>query len=247
MKRSLIVVPVTMLALFGCGANASPPAPALTTSAATTPPAASVREALTFDACNSIYVENVGKGVEWVAPDFDTYSLSTDKLEEITRSYQYDSEHVPANLEASFLAMKQPFQQILDARKAGTSLPRLDLGGLKAGGTTILTACQTVIDQARKDGTTPAPAGTPAAPAPASSNMIEEGTWAVGEDVKPGTYRTTTTIASGDGCYWEITKSGSNGRDIIANDNVTGGRPTVTLAKEQEFKTQGCGNWTRTK
>ena len=45
------------------------------------------------------------------------------------------------------------------------------------------------------------------------ANSIEEGTWTVGTDVAAGTYRTSAAI-SGD-CYWSITKSGTNGSDII--------------------------------
>jgi hypothetical protein len=71
-------------------------------------------------------------------------------------------------------------------------------------------------------------------------NTIGEGDWAVGVDVQPGTYRTTGPV-SGD-CYWEI-DSDANGDDIVANDIVTGGRPTVTLENGQYFTTNRCGDW----
>lgn len=71
-------------------------------------------------------------------------------------------------------------------------------------------------------------------------NTIGEGDWAVGVDVRPGTYRTTEAI-SGD-CYWEI-NSDANGDNIVANDIVTGGRPTVTLQNGQYFSTSRCGDW----
>jgi hypothetical protein len=71
-------------------------------------------------------------------------------------------------------------------------------------------------------------------------NTIGEGVWAVGVDVRPGTYRTTETV-SGD-CYWEI-DSDANGDTIVANDIVTGGRPTVTLKNGQYFTTKDCGDW----
>jgi type II secretory pathway pseudopilin PulG len=74
------------------------------------------------------------------------------------------------------------------------------------------------------------------------SNTIYGGTWTVGVDVKPGTYRTKEQVSSGY-CYWEITTTGSNGRDIIANDIVQGGRPVVTLREGQDFTTQDCGSW----
>jgi hypothetical protein len=73
-----------------------------------------------------------------------------------------------------------------------------------------------------------------------AQNTIAEGSWAVGVDIQPGTYRTKETVV-GD-CYWEI-DSDANGDHIVANDIVTGGRPTVTLKNGQFFKTSRCGQW----
>lgn len=70
---------------------------------------------------------------------------------------------------------------------------------------------------------------------------ITEGTWTVGRDFPAGTYRSNGDI--GYSCYWEISRSGSNGMDIVANDNVSGGHPTVTLSRGQDFKSQDCGTW----
>jgi hypothetical protein len=76
-----------------------------------------------------------------------------------------------------------------------------------------------------------------------NANSISDGTWTVGSDIQPGTYRTSAAV-SGQ-CYWEITKSGSNGSSIIQNDIVEGGFPTVTLSAGQDFKTQDCGTWVK--
>jgi hypothetical protein len=76
-----------------------------------------------------------------------------------------------------------------------------------------------------------------------AASMIREGTWTVGVDIEPGTYRTSADVASG--CYWGIYRTGSNGSDIIDNDIVTGGRPTVTLSPGQDFKTSRCGSWSK--
>jgi hypothetical protein len=73
-----------------------------------------------------------------------------------------------------------------------------------------------------------------------AQNTINEGTWAVGVDVQPGTYRTKDAVSGH--CYWGI-YSDANGRNIVANDIVTGGRPTVTLKNGQFFKNDGCGDW----
>lgn len=43
---------------------------------------------------------------------------------------------------------------------------------------------------------------------------VSDGIYVVGQDMQPGTYRVTAAVA--DRCYWQITKSGSNGRDRTA-------------------------------
>ncbi|WP_125615951.1 hypothetical protein [Specibacter cremeus] len=74
-----------------------------------------------------------------------------------------------------------------------------------------------------------------------AANTVGDGTWVVGVDIAPGTYRTTADV--GATCYWGIYASGSNGADIINNDIPGGGRPSVTLAAGQDFKSSRCGTW----
>lgn len=76
-----------------------------------------------------------------------------------------------------------------------------------------------------------------------ATSMIREGTWTVGVDIEPGTYRASADVTSG--CYWGIYRTGSNGSDIIDNDIVSGGRPSVTLSVGQDFKTSRCGTWSK--
>lgn len=82
-----------------------------------------------------------------------------------------------------------------------------------------------------------------ASPAVVNQTVITDGVWVIGEDREPGTYKTNAEVPSG--CYWAIYKSGTNGRDIINNDIVDGGRPSVTLQVGHDFKTSGCGAWTK--
>ena len=92
-----------------------------------------------------------------------------------------------------------------------------------------------------------APAATSAAPAvptKAALATIEEGSWTVGEDFPAGTYKLAAPATST--CYWGIYKSGTNQGTIIENDIVTGGRPTVTLKRGQDFKSD-CGTWVKVK
>lgn len=74
-----------------------------------------------------------------------------------------------------------------------------------------------------------------------AAGAIGEGTWEVGVDVAPGRYKTTVAVTS-DMCYWKITTTGKPD-NIVDNDIVTGGRPTVTIKKGQDFTTQDCGEW----
>lgn len=76
-----------------------------------------------------------------------------------------------------------------------------------------------------------------------AANTISEGTWTVGVDVEPGSYRANENVTSD--CYWGIYRTGSNGSDIIDNDIVTGGRPAVVLSAGQDFKSSRCGTWSK--
>lgn len=123
----------------------------------------------------------------------------------------------------------------------------LGVGGLAATTTAIPSPSPVYVTVGVPAPPAPAAATTstsPPAPAPPAVPTIKDGTWTTGTDFPPGTYRTTAEVSSG--CYWEITKTGSNGSsigDIIANDFPGGGRPSVTLAVGQDFKTQRCGTW----
>jgi hypothetical protein len=76
-----------------------------------------------------------------------------------------------------------------------------------------------------------------------AANSVGPGTWTVGVDIQPGTYRTAQEV--GSDCYWEITRSGTNGSDIVENDLPAGGRPTVTLREGQDFSSERCGTWVK--
>lgn len=72
---------------------------------------------------------------------------------------------------------------------------------------------------------------------------IPTGTWLVGGDVEPGTYRTGDT---GGMCYWaRLSGTGGTLDDIIAN-GIPQGPAVVTIEpSDVAFKTQGCGEWRR--
>jgi len=79
-------------------------------------------------------------------------------------------------------------------------------------------------------------------PAPAPGGTFGDGTYLVGAQVTPGTYRTRTPA---DGCYWERL-SGLSGElgHIIAN-SFSDYVQVVTIAPgDVAFHTDGCGTWT---
>jgi hypothetical protein len=72
-----------------------------------------------------------------------------------------------------------------------------------------------------------------------------DGSYEVGKDIKPGTYRTTGNT---DGmCHWERAKDASGEKDsLIANGNVTGTSYVTVKATDKLFKSSGCKDWTKT-
>ncbi len=76
-----------------------------------------------------------------------------------------------------------------------------------------------------------------------STTKFGQGTFIVGTDLTPGTYRSS----KGNGCYWARLRGfGGALRDIIANDFVTGGPSIVRIkASDKGFQSSSCGNWTK--
>jgi hypothetical protein len=75
------------------------------------------------------------------------------------------------------------------------------------------------------------------------ATTIPPGTYAVGEDILPGRYRS----AGGSFCYW-ATLSGRSGAfdEIIANDISDGGAQIVEIGEDVAyFETTGCETWVR--
>ena len=76
-----------------------------------------------------------------------------------------------------------------------------------------------------------------------AARPVREGTWTVGVDIEPGTYRTESAVLVQ--CYWGIHRSGSDGSDIIDNDIGSGGFPTVALSLGQDFEISRCGTFVK--
>ena len=78
-------------------------------------------------------------------------------------------------------------------------------------------------------------------PGPQFANF-DNGTYIVGIDIRPGTYRTT----GGSHCYWErLSGFSGDADDLLAND-ILENRPGVVTVKETDkgFSSQDCDGWT---
>jgi hypothetical protein len=80
-------------------------------------------------------------------------------------------------------------------------------------------------------------------PAPTSGTpktSFGDGTWAVGIDIAPGTYKSSTE----SGCYWQrLSGFGGTFSDIIANDNPMGPAVVTIAPTDKGFSTKRCGDW----
>lgn len=74
----------------------------------------------------------------------------------------------------------------------------------------------------------------------AQSTSFGDGTYFVGSDIQPGTYRSSSST----GCYWERESgfSGSLG-DVIANNFVNASTVVTIASTDRGFKSDGCGLW----
>jgi hypothetical protein len=123
-----------------------------------------------------------------------------------------------------------------DARSKGTA-PTTTVTA-----TSTATETETAAPSTKK---TPTPSE---ATKPPAGKIPGDGTYIVGTDIKPGTYRTDgpedTAIPN---CYWaRLQATSGEFSDIIANGN-TAGPTTVTIsASDKAFQTTGCKTWTRT-
>lgn len=89
--------------------------------------------------------------------------------------------------------------------------------------------------------TTTAVPTTTTAPGPKTS--FADGSYRVGVDIAPGTYRSSATAT---GCYWKRMSNFTGVDDIIAN-YLSNSPTTVTiLASDTGFQTRGCGTWSKT-
>lgn len=84
-----------------------------------------------------------------------------------------------------------------------------------------------------------------AKPKPKAVTIPGDGTFVVGDEVQPGTYKTSGPADSAfPNCYWARLKSTTGDfDDIIANDNPKG-QTTITISSSDgAFESSGCEEW----
>lgn len=90
-----------------------------------------------------------------------------------------------------------------------------------------------------------APKGAAApAPAPGSATISGDGTYEVGTDIKPGTYKSPTPDSGN--CYWARLRDDKNSINSIIDNNNSAGPSVVTIhSGDRIFETSGCNDWVR--
>ena len=148
---------------------------------------------------------------------------------------------VPAGGSVQFAAVvKDQFDNALTAAVTWSSSPA-SLGTIGPGGMFVASASATgsgsVIATTGTLSATASVAVTPPTPV-----TFGAGTYIVGADIPPGTYRTR---ASTSGCYWERLRGfGGTLSEIIANE-LTNEYTVVTIkATDRGFRSTRCATWT---
>ncbi|MGH2496986.1 MAG: hypothetical protein ACRDIV_19985 [Ktedonobacteraceae bacterium] len=89
---------------------------------------------------------------------------------------------------------------------------------------------------------TPIVTNVPVTPVPTFATFAD-GTFQVGSDIQPGTYRTQS---GSSGCYYARLKGFSGTIDDILSNNNTDDPAIVTiLPSDKGFESQNCGTWTK--
>lgn len=88
----------------------------------------------------------------------------------------------------------------------------------------------------------PPPPPVPPPPPPVPVGAFGDGTFIVGTDIAPGTYRAPQPSG---GCYWERLAGFSGELEDILSNGFSGSPQLITiLSSDAGFSSRGCGRWT---
>jgi hypothetical protein len=77
---------------------------------------------------------------------------------------------------------------------------------------------------------------------PKAARSFGDGTWRVGAEVAPGTYR----APGGGSCYWARLRNFTGGlNSIIANGGFSKNQTVTIQSSDTGFETRDCGTWER--
>ena len=80
----------------------------------------------------------------------------------------------------------------------------------------------------------------------ASNTVTGDGTFIVGQEIAPGTWRSQGSVRPPASCYWErLSSFDAATGNIIANENSKGPTIATIAPTDVAFKTNRCGTWTR--
>jgi type II secretory pathway pseudopilin PulG len=108
---------------------------------------------------------------------------------------------------------------------------------------TDIAATQTAEASTSVDQPTSQPTNQPTPTPTQTFATFTDGTFQVGSDIQPGTYRTQT---GSPGCYY-ARLSGFTGTidDILANNNTDNPAIVTILPSDKGFESKRCGTWTK--
>jgi hypothetical protein len=141
--------------------------------------------------------------------------------------------------------MDETFRRGIKRGTVGTAAFALLLAG--CGGSRTTAAPRTVTKTVTVGPTvTQTVTDTPAPPPGPKTTIDEDGTYAVGADIVPGTYRTAGRGTDGEpDCYWARLRS-LDTWDIINNNNSPGPQIVEIQPSDTAFLTQNCAPWQKT-
>lgn len=131
------------------------------------------------------------------------------------------------------------------ASQKGNTTPSSDTTTTSSQTTTTAqqpTQPQTQVTQSQPAQTSSQPTTAPSTPT-VNYAQFDDGTYAVGKDIQPGTYRTRTASA---GCYFaRLSGFGGTIGEIIANANTDAPAIVTIKATDKGFTSTNCGTWTK--
>jgi hypothetical protein len=131
----------------------------------------------------------------------------------------------------------------MPGKKTAVAAVAIVLAGCGGSGRPVATVTSTLQPVITKTVTVTYP--PPPEPAPRTT-METDGTYRVGTDIAPGTYRSAGRSSQGESdCYWARLNS-LDPTDIIANNISTAPQVVVIQPGDAAFLTRSCQPWQKT-